>query len=90
MTVQPVQAEPGLPFEGPVATFVDPNPDGPQDAANFRATIDWGDGSSSTLTPEQYATGSATHTYADGAAGAAGSSSFVCATSRTGRGLPAK
>ena len=47
VTMQPVQVLLGLPFDGLVATFTDPNLDGPQDVADFIATIDWGDGESS-------------------------------------------
>jgi subtilisin family serine protease/subtilisin-like proprotein convertase family protein len=37
-----VRATEGVPFSGVVATFLDSNPKG--DASAFRATIDWGDG----------------------------------------------
>ncbi len=37
-----VKATEGLTYSGPVATFVDPDPDASSD--NYTATIDWGDG----------------------------------------------
>jgi streptogramin lyase len=46
VTAAPVYPVEGLPFNGIVATFTDPA--GPEPVANYSATIDWGDG---TTTP---------------------------------------
>jgi hypothetical protein len=55
----------GAPFTGTVATFTNPIPFG--STAHYYATIDWGDGSSSTgtITSADTLTVSGSHTYAD-------------------------
>jgi hypothetical protein len=66
----PVTATEGQSFSGPVATFTDSDASDPDDsAANDHATIDWGDGTTSTGTITANGGGhftvSGTHTYAD-------------------------
>jgi VCBS repeat protein len=60
-----VSATAGAPFNGPVATFVNPFPSA--NAASYTATIDWGDGSTSAgaITGAGTLTVSGSHTYAD-------------------------
>ena len=66
-TGTPVAATEGLPFSGPVATFTEADASAP--AAQFSATIDWGDGATSAGTVSGPAGGpftvSGTRTYAD-------------------------
>ncbi|HEV2378139.1 MAG TPA: hypothetical protein VGS19_38990 [Streptosporangiaceae bacterium] len=65
-----VSATEGMSFSGNVATFTDSDASDPADSAsNDSATIDWGDGNTSTGTVSQTGPGqfsvSGTHTYAD-------------------------
>jgi hypothetical protein len=67
MTVRPISATEGRAFTGPVATFTDAG--GAEDAAKYKATIDWGDGTTTTGTVTAGQGGvfqvAGTHTYAE-------------------------
>ena len=67
-TAVPVTIGAGTQFTGPVATFTDANPDGT--AAQFSATISWGDGADASVGTVTAGTGdfivTGSHTYASG------------------------
>jgi hypothetical protein len=75
-----VSSTAGAPYNGPVATFINPFPSAT--AASYSATIEWGDGSSSSgmITGSGTLTVNGSHTYAD-----AGSDAITVSITGLGR-----